>query len=205
MWSNLSVTNFKLYQTILDRIQENYYDLGLIYHNHDHVLDLYDYLEETDEPYDLALDYAVLFHDYIYDALPDKELRSAEAFLQIAKTSDIYELKDSEFRGKVYDFIMSTKKHSATKDNSAIIRADLAGLINKTKTIINFANIMEESKNLYDITDEEFANSNITFMNGLFFRIVDNMISDPDHKDFWEKVLDGIELTRKLSDLILNK
>ena len=50
------------------------------YHNGWHVLAMYDYLDKTNEPYDECLDWAILFHDIVYDDQPQKEYRSAVMF-----------------------------------------------------------------------------------------------------------------------------
>ena len=57
---------------------------SLPYHNDEHLAAMWAYLTATEEPYDALTDWAIQFHDVIYDALPDKELRSAEFFLDAA-------------------------------------------------------------------------------------------------------------------------
>ena len=47
---------------------------GCDYHNGWHVLEMYKYLVKTNEPYDECLDWAVLFHDIVYDSEPEKGL-----------------------------------------------------------------------------------------------------------------------------------
>jgi predicted metal-dependent HD superfamily phosphohydrolase len=181
----------------IEDIVYNSYKLNLKYHNIDHVSSMYKYLADTNEPYDKELDYAILFHDYVYDHKCDKEKRSAEAFERDVPSYCELDCK------KVCMLINSTRWHNATPETSAIIRADLHGLAADKATVLrNYANIMEESMSLYKITDKEFAKSNIEFMNGLYWRVYGNTISDPDYKDFYNKVLDGIELTRNISDLI---
>jgi len=54
---------------------------GCQYHNNQHIEEMYQYLEDTDEPYDEALDWVVMFHDVVYDEKPEKEARSANCFL----------------------------------------------------------------------------------------------------------------------------
>ncbi len=50
----------------------------LPYHNQQHLIDMYNFLEERNVPYSKELDIAILFHDIIYDKNPNKEQRSAE-------------------------------------------------------------------------------------------------------------------------------
>jgi hypothetical protein len=63
-------------------------DNDLPYHNWNHLVAMYNYLADTKQPYNVELDYAIMFHDYIYDASPKKEFRSAVAFEKIALDVD---------------------------------------------------------------------------------------------------------------------
>jgi len=180
---------------------------GCQYHNNSHIEAMYQYLEDTDEPYDEALDWAVMFHDVVYDAKPKKEWRSSLAFS---------EMKD-KYRGcnlslwnmsKVSGLIMATETHiletkNLSRNYSAIIRADLHALTSKVDTINNFTKIMNESMNLYDCSVEDFADNNIQFMSSLHQRMATNVLNvDEGEKEFFRKVQNGIDLTIRMAQAI---
>ena len=179
---------------------------GCTYHGLDHVKSMYKYLADTDEPYDEALDWAVLFHDVIYDEQPEKELRSAKAFLDMADqytgcTPDIWE------RDRVYRLILHTEQHVVTpcERASAIVRADLHGLTNKLTCYQNFGKIMSESMKLYNIDMVTFAENSEKFMTALLHRVSGNTTVDPNHRDFYHQVCDGILYTISLSQFVQGK
>jgi predicted metal-dependent HD superfamily phosphohydrolase len=182
---------------------------GCQYHNNSHIEAMYQYLEETGEPYDEALDWAVMFHDVVYDAEPKKEWRSSLAFS---------EMKDN-YRGcnlslwdvsKVSGLIMATEKHlietrNLSKNYSAIIRADLHALTSKVDTVNNFTKIMNESMALYDCNIQDFAASNIQFMSGLHARMAINILNvNEDEKLFFYLVQEGINLTIRMAQAIID-
>ena len=181
------------------------------YHNGWHVWKMYEYLHKTNEPYDECLDWAVLFHDIVYDNHPDKEQRSAEKFVEMTK---LHEGCDLDFFGKVevVDMIYSTTTHEVkAPHHSAIIRADLHGLTNPVDVLYNYMSIMEESMWLYKIDEQTFAENNIRFMGGnplggddrgLYGRVEKNMETDPDHREFYKDVKRGIVSTINLSRII---
>lgn len=181
------------------------------YHNGWHVVRMYEYLDKTNEPYDEALDWAVLFHDIVYDNHPDKEQRSAEKFVEMTK---LHEGCDLDFFGKVevVDMIYSTTTHEVKAPHqSAIIRADLYGLTNPVDVLYNYMSIMEESMWLYKIDEQTFAENNIRFMGGnplggddrgLYGRVEKNMETDPDHREFYKDVKRGIVSTINLSRIL---
>lgn len=177
--------------------------LGLKYHNYDHVVAMYQYLEDTNEPYDEALDWAVLFHDVVYDKDPNKESRSAEMFefnAQIPKYEiDLYSIP------KTKRMILATEHHIVyDPEVSAIVRADLHALTNPVTTIENFVKIMEESCLLYKTTPLNFASNSESFMEGLSKRVHGNISSDPSHEVFYLKVIQGIRNTKKLGAMVQN-
>lgn len=181
------------------------------YHNGWHVLKMYNYLAETNEPYDECLDWAVLFHDIVYDNQPEKEYRSAVMFSDMkAKYSGCnLSLLDE---GHVAGLIMATKDHIVSYPSySPIIRADLHALTNPLDTFYNFQSIMEESMNLYKIDEVTFADNNIRFMGGnplggddrgLYGRVEKNMEKDPDHREFYKDVKRGIVSTINLARIL---
>ena len=183
------------------------------YHNIDHIWFMYEYLHKTNEPYNYGLDVAVLFHDFIYDKHPHKEYRSALAMNDyFAAMEDAYPTKNgfsnSErlMASKAFQMIKATESHLVLENYaSAIIRADLAGLANRVTAFQNYYKVLEESKNLYGVSEESFAVANLNFMEGLRYRVKENMKLDPDWKDFYTDVLSGIDTTWSLSNVILGK
>lgn len=178
----------------------------LDYHNWDHVVSMYKYLDKTDEPYDEALDWAILFHDIVYDQDPLKEQRSADMFYQLVEeyegcTPDIWERK------RVGQLILATVYHKITDDpkSGAIIRADLHGLTNRLTTMENFVKILKESTYLYGITEVEFAKNSEKFMTDLLFRICSNIGAESEHKQFYLDAAEGAYNTTKLARLIQGK
>lgn len=173
------------------------------YHNWDHVVSMYQYLADTNEPYDEALDWAVLFHDIVYDEKPEKEHRSVEVFVEFVEmyegcTPDVWE------RDRVCKLILCTVDHIATQypKSSAIVRADLHGLTKPLTTIENFVKIMKESVALYGIDEITFAQNSEDFMRGLKLRVARNAVNDPDHGLFYMEVQDGCNATIKLAQII---
>lgn len=171
------------------------------YHNWNHVVSMYQYFADTNEPYDEALDWAILFHDIVYDEKPEKELRSRITFTDMMGkysgcTPDIFE------RSRVCKLIMCTVDHvvlTEVKGSSAIVRADLHGLTKRLTAFENFGKIMKESMSLYNIDEVEFAKNSEKFMSTLFDRVGGNMINDPEYAEFYDRVKDGIILTINLA------
>jgi predicted metal-dependent HD superfamily phosphohydrolase len=184
-------------------IWDNYDNRELAYHNWDHVLAMYKYLALSNEPYDEALDWAVLFHDIVYDEKPEKELRSMQVFADMVEryegcTPDIWE------RDRVCKLIMYTVDHVVTQypKSSAIVRADLHGLTKRLTTFENFGKIMKESMALYGIDEIVFVKNTEKFMTDLLFRVCANIQIDPDHEEFYLSVAEGISLTITLARAI---
>lgn len=180
---------------------------GCTYHNLEHVESMYQYLADTNEPYDEALDWAVLFHDIVYDEKPEKELRSAKVFVDMVTRYDGCNLRPAE-HGRVYSLIMRTVDHIVipeVKSSSAIVRADLHGLTNRLTAFQNFGKIMSESMKLYNIDMVTFAENSEKFMGALVWRVANNITTDPDHQDFYSQVCDGILYTISLSQFVQGK
>lgn len=204
MWSQIKDTELELEAYVL--MNENEMN-GCVYHNNWHIEDMYGYLEETNEPYDEALDWAILFHDVVYDELPDKELRSAQVFMEMSETYRGCNLDAAE-KQRVYDLILATVSHKIVSENvlpgnKAIIRADLHALTIKIHTIQNFTKIMDESMNLYGCSVEEFATNNIQFMNGLHQTMALNILKvNEEEKWFYQQVQNGIDLTIRIAQAV---
>lgn len=199
-WSQILHT--ELADVVMERIYSNSDDNMLTYHNMDHIDAMYAYLAETNEDYDEALDWAILFHDAVYDNQPQKERRSAELFTNLVKTFDGCVLGDAG-KERVVELIMSTVEHVVTKPSmSPIIRADLAGLANPVTTYYNYSKIMLESKSLYNVTEVDFAEANILYMRKLKDTINSNWYKDTQHARFYTAVKRGIIQTINTSKML---
>jgi predicted metal-dependent HD superfamily phosphohydrolase len=158
---------------------------------------MYEFLDSINEPYDSALDLAVLFHDSVYDAHGDKELRSAEWCRNIGT---IYSISKSSL-DIAYDMILATIDHNVSENNfSAIIRADLHAFTNSKKVIANRQKILQECINLYGVDEHKFCISNNTFLKRLRETQEHNMHSDSTYANFYEQVINGIEQTIMLNN-----
>ena len=165
-------------------------DRGLRYHNADHVTAMYEYLENVAEPYDPILDWAVLYHDIIYDDKPKKEMRSAQQFML---DNDKYTVMSESDAYRVVNMIMATAHHLTYEPElAAIIRADLHHLTSPEHTMTAYVDILRESQQLYCITACEFANENIEFMLKLSHAVqVVKQTDDPKYAKFYDRVLRG--------------
>lgn len=177
---------------------------GCFYHNNQHIIDMYRYLEDTNVPYDEALDWAVMFHDVVYDEKPEKESRSALVFFNNVQRFRGCNLVVNEI-DRVQFLIMETKKHAVTDDaylegSSTIIRADLHALTCKKKATENFTKIMNESLVLNGCTLEEFAARTESYMYTLKEQMLLNiLVVDKEEKKFYNDVIKGIDTTIQLA------
>jgi predicted metal-dependent HD superfamily phosphohydrolase len=177
-------------------------NVPLEYHNGLHVYKMYEYLHNTDEPYDECLDWAVLFHDIVYDDKPEKEYRSAVKFSTMKEKYSGCNLNLLD-EGHVASLILATEKHYVTYPSySAIVRADLHALTSPLDTYYNFQSILSESMYLYKINEVTFADNNIKFMSDLYKRVDMNMDLDSTHREFYKDVKRGITSTTNLSRIL---
>lgn len=194
MWSRLVHTEHGSFA------KQKYEANGLSYHNWSHILDTYAYLEAENVPYSQALDLGLLFHDIIYDELPEKELRSAEYMMHYAKWFfDIDVVHDA------YELIMATKDHIVKSTSHLwIVKADLNNLRNPYNAVINMGKIMEESRKLYkDKTEKELLIGTRDFMKQFTVRMDENCFSTEDL--FFREIQVGIKSVIDVSGLILEK
>jgi len=206
-WSRIQ--NTELAEVAVGRITQNMYDdltdmdmsVVLHYHNLEHVRSMYQHLEDTAEPYDEVLDWAVLFHDVIYDEKPDKELRSGLYFIQQAEAVGCSLSQDERFQ--VVQLIMHTEKHEDL--NCPLVRADLHQLADPVQAFRNFRLIMEESMELYDIDEITFASNSEKFMCGLLCRVSKPMDKSNMHYELWQRICRGIDATITFAELITRK
>lgn len=187
MWSKL--TNFGV-----GIVAKDYYDLNRCqYHNWQHILDCYRYLEQNSVPYSEELDFAVLHHDIVYDKWPNKEARSA----------GFVSTKYPDMSGAI-DPIMATVDHRIRNKNDTcrwMIRADLHQLADTKLVLANYVKLMNESIMLYEISEYDFAKANLEFMKNLRDAAIDNYLVDTDR--FWLDVMLGIDLTMQISSAML--
>lgn len=187
MWS-------KLVNTRVGDLAKSLYDRnGCQYHNWQHILDCYSYLEHNLVPYNEDLDYAVMYHDIVYDEYPDKEERSANALLLAYPD-----------KKRAAHIIMATRNHSIeTQDQVAkwMIQADLHQLTSKQKVLENYVKLMNESLDLYGGDLRKFAKANQDFMRNLWITMNSNHKIDAD--PFWEEVMSGIQITLAISHVFV--
>jgi hypothetical protein len=188
MWSKLVGDTPGTETSVQIIAQEKYNMNGCDYHNWQHILDCYAYLEAEQIPYDADLDLAVMHHDIVYDDQPSKEMRSAKFLLT-------YYAKQ---RVDAAEIIMATEGHKITADSTwqqiAMIKADLHQLADPVQATRNYVKIMDETIHLYGITPREFAKNNEKFMVSLQVTVAHNYKIDDDAL-FWTAVGKGIEQT----------
>lgn len=196
-WSQINTID-SLFVAAIHQMQSNECD----YHNVDHIAAMYQYLHDTNESYDEALDWAILYHDVVYDDHPDKEERSAKYFAEHALRT-----MSTHFVSQVEELIMATKLHIVEKPHwSPIIRADLHALTDLETTQTNAELIKTESMKLYRCSEEEWAKGTVEFMQGLCKRVHDNAEKyDRRHRDFHLKVYDGCIETIKVAKKVVDK
>jgi len=190
MWS-------KLVHTHAGRVAKAAYDYNdLPYHNWQHILDCYKYLQKNQVPYSEALDGAVLFHDVVYKpGAEDNEEQSAKWFLE--------RFPEVECKNVIADMIRGTKTHDLNQTFSVLgvmtdefdwlCRADLHGFTRPVKTVENYGKIMAEYLG-YGATDDkiyEFALANKEFMKKLQVTCKENNNFSAGY--FWIAVSEGIQ------------
>jgi len=203
-WSRIQDT--ELAKAAVGKILDNTFDdftsmdakVILHYHNLGHVRSMYQHLEDTNEPYDEVLDWAVLFHDVIYDNKPAKELRSGLYFILQAEALGCSLNQDD--RHKVVQLILNTEKHENL--NCPLVRADLHQLADPVKRFHNFVDIMKESMALYGCDEHTFAENSNTFMSGLAKRLTSNLRNVKTHTRLWQDIRLGVEDTIKLARIV---
>jgi predicted metal-dependent HD superfamily phosphohydrolase len=204
-WPWTKIRNNILAQQAIHRIAQNTYELypdgGTIlhYHNLQHVGSMYQHLQDTNEPYDEVLDWAVLFHDIVYDNKPDKELRSGFLFMDMARQYESCRLSFDQ-RCDVVKLILQTEKHENL--DSPLVRADLHQLADSVQLFHNFYAIMQESKALYGCSERTFAANSEIFMSSLADRINMNLYEDTKHKRLWDSIYHGVLSTIDLARIL---
>lgn len=199
-WSRIQHT--ELAAILRGRIQKNTLDYSLYYHNINHITSIYEYFDAIDEPYRESTDWAVLVHDVVYDPEPEKELRSAEYFIELAQECGM----NRQLWSDVYYETMATVSHEITDPrHAAMVRGDLHQLTQPLQVYINHGDIVRESMRLYDKDMLTCMTGNLEFMRKMLPRVEANQYSDPKHSDFWRQVSAGVKMTCAINELALGK
>lgn len=156
------------------------------YHNIQHVMDCYNFLEKMDVPYSWELDVAVLFHDCIYDHMPLKEERSAVIAME-------------RYLASAGEIVMVTKHHRIseckTENQKWMVRADLHQLADPVKAIENYYKIKDENLRLYQKSEQETLVAMEKYMIALYGTCSNNYMRDCVQFDgFWNDVMEGIRI-----------
>lgn len=200
VWPWTQVKDTELFETARYEIIKNSVERKLTYHNIYHVRSMYQYLDDIAEPYNEALDWAVIFHDIVYDSNPMKELRSGLRFLELAEQEGCSLPKEE--RHRVVQFILNTEKHDNI--NCPLVRADLHQLSNSVQTYKNFNAIMAESMALYGVSELQFAISSEQYMRALQQRL--SVAFEGKFVDgMWTSIRKGIRGTIALAKIIQGK
>lgn len=197
LWPWTRVKNTDLFETAHYEIIKNSINRKLSYHNMNHVRSMYQHLADTNEPYDEALDWAVIFHDIVYDEKPMKELRSGLRFIELAEQKGCS--MPVEDRHLVVQLILNTEKHDNIK--CPLVRADLHQLGDSVQTFKNFNAIMAESMALYEVDEHQFAANSELYMRSLQNRLY----SACDGKfvnAVWTNIIDGVGATIALAKIV---
>lgn len=169
------------------------------YHTWEHVDRLYHHAEHTfGFPYHEALDAAIMWHDVVYDHLPQKELRSADLWLA---TYPLVGGISYDISRQAYALIMTTVDHVVTDELSEqLILLDLADLMDPEQTLINYDLIEEESMLLYGITREQAAQASFEFMTHFQTRIYTNWLRPgTQYGEQWEAIAKGVAKTLSIA------
>lgn len=202
-WSR--ITHTPIARAAIQQILDNFCEFQLSYHNLNHIERMYEYLHETNEPYDECLDWAVLFHDIVYDDKPNKELRSAAKFSDMKEKYIGCDLSLLD-EGHVAMLILQTENHAIQNlKYSAIIRADLNALRFHDEAKRNFENILRESMKLYKCSKVDAAHGSIKFMTQFLPTIERNKIKDTENSKFWDDVIVGIKYTIQWAQEVIDR
>jgi predicted metal-dependent HD superfamily phosphohydrolase len=175
------------------------------YHNINHIERLYAKANEWGIPYDSSLDGAILWHDAVYDAAPDKEIRSAALVTECSQVAPEWfkHLDLAEINAQ----ILSTVDHKITSDvRSTMIKLDIAELADPVRRRENFWAILQESINLYGTDVVTVCNGTYQFMDSFYQTMYANklLLSEVDDQDFWDGVCEGCETVGLMASTIID-
>lgn len=181
----------------------------LKYHNFKHIERLYEKALEWELSYDCNLDCAILWHDSVYDAQPDKEIRSAELMEKISKENpQWFEGIDIQI---VKEMILATVTHTLPPTTAGImIKLDLADLAEPARARENFWSLLQESINLYKISPAKAAQGTLDFMSKFAIIVEHNRTAGHWDRDFigdgdqyWDDVSKGIKMNQHMADTVV--
>lgn len=156
-----------------ESVRLQYSDSRRKYHDFQHILDMYHYADELGFEYDEVLDYAILFHDIIYDHLPLKETRSI-----IVVVMSLQGCLTADKLGEVAYLIGTTFDHSLKATDLRLVLLDLYSFSYDEKTKANYNKIVEELKLLYpDYHIDDLKKMNFDFIKNLYDKMIKEKIS----------------------------
>lgn len=170
-------------------------DPRLTYHNITHIERLYAKAKEWGLPYNRTLDGAILWHDAVYDADPDKEIRSADLAQQCARDNPQWfeHIDLAEMNAQ----ILSTINHTVTDDVSPLmLQLDLAELADPVRRRVNFWDLLQEATNLYDVDIPTACAGTAEFIKTMHTVQYNNSLhhTQAAHGEFWTDVCQGCEV-----------
>lgn len=162
------------------------------YHCSAHVVTLYDLADTYLKlPYDRALDLAILTHDVIFDAQPDRELRSV-AWLEEALPDGA---QDPDFK-EAAAHILRTVEHRLDGDPRMAL-LDLADLARPDWRETQSALLRREAMDLHGVSENIFALSFGSYLEGLLHRFRPGRETLPlDLAHRHEEICNGIAAVR---------
>lgn len=174
---------------------------GREYHNAEHVAIMWQHAKTLGMDYDATLDAAILWHDFEYDAEPNKELRSAESMQAVARNNPEW-FRDVDV-GKAAELILTTISHNYVHDlDMRLVKLDLFDLTLSHARYTNFWNILAESVALYGIDAKEAARASEQFLKGFALRMDQNSEADKETPFFWFAVAEGARETVLMSRVV---
>lgn len=180
-WTRLEGTK------LWDKAKQEYgKDPRRTFHKFSHVLRLYHHAAHTYSlPYDPVLDKAILAHNVVYDAKPNKALRSA----------DWLSLHDPRPSDDAWIHVMRTAIHTPGVDNR-IVLLDLADLGDPDRIRSDRDLLCKEVCAITGCSETSFARSNMAFLTRLQHNISESDLWS-HRPSIWEKnaflkIQDGI-------------
>ncbi|MDO5650395.1 MAG: hypothetical protein Q4G11_07300, partial [Gallicola sp.] len=153
---------------IWNSVKDLYADSRREYHNFDHIEYIYSVAEKLKIEYSTSLDLAILFHDAVYDHLPEKEARS----LGLMAMSCLRHFDPLDV-GKAAYLIGTTANHSLKVEDPTLVLLDLFSFTDPQEREKNFYLIADENMKLYGIEyrDEELIQKQISFLEDLYVKL----------------------------------
>lgn len=196
MWSRIQHTQSAKYARQVMRLN------NLPYHNNAHIDYMYAYLRNNAVPYDPALDWAVLFHDIVYDSQPCKEFRSAVMFHRVTENY-FDENIHPHTKVRVEELILDTEAHRVS-DVNYIIKADLASFLDIELAAQNTMLLLKEAELLYGGSLATRAANQLQFLESFRATMEQNIRFVPSDAQFYRGVVRGINFSVHMLRGIIN-